>query len=163
MQRRTLLSQVAAVGVLASLGVHQSQTNAATRADLSVRLKDGQHQVLSFENLHGLVQYDLTTSTPWYDNETTFRGPLMRDVLALANFNSDTILATAVNDYRVEIPMQDVLEHDVVLAHTINAQRLTIRTRGPLFVIYPFDQVAGLRLSTYYSRCIWQLTHIEEQ
>ena len=118
-------------------------------------------QPLQCQRIHADVTS--TTSSPWYEGKTTFRGPLLRDVLALANFKSDTIGAKAVNDYRISIPYEDVVKFNVVLAHTINGERLTIRTRGPLFVIYPFDKSADLRVSTYYARCIWQLIELEEQ
>ena len=163
MQRRTVLVQLAASGALASVGLNIARAQAEPHADLLVRHKNGTQQALRFEDLHNLVQHDLTTSSPWYEGKTTFRGPLLRDVLALANFKSDTIGAKAVNDYRITIPYEDVVKFNVVLAHTINGERLTIRTRGPLFVIYPFDKSADLRVSTYYARCIWQLIELEEQ
>ncbi|UFS55568.1 molybdopterin-dependent oxidoreductase [Comamonadaceae bacterium M7527] len=163
MQRRTVLAQLAASGALASMALNKVRAQAEPSADLLVRRKDGTQQALGFEDLHKLVQYDLTTSSPWYEGKTTFRGPLLRDVLALTHFQSDTIVAKAVNDYRITIPYEDVVKFNVVLAHTVDGERLTVRTRGPLFVIYPFDQIADLRLSTYYARCIWQLTQLEEQ
>ena len=162
-RRRTLLAQLAASAALAGMALPNVKAQAEPEADLVVRHKDGSQQTLRFKDLRQLVQHELTTSSPWYEGITTFRGPLLRDVLALANFQSDTIVAKAANDYRITIPYQDVVKFNVMLAHTVNGERLTIRTSGPLFVMYPFDQLANLRLSTYYARCIWQLTQLEEQ
>lgn len=163
MQRRTMLARLAASGALASMALSNVRAQAAPEADLVIRLKNGSQKTVRFEDLRNLEQHDLTTSSPWYEGKTTFTGPLLRDVLALANFKSDTIEAKALNDYRITIPYEDVVKFNVVLAHTINGERLTIRTRGPLFVIYPFDKVADLRVSTYYARCIWQLTQLAER
>ena len=38
---------------------------------------------------------------------------------------------------------------------------MAVRDKGPLFIIYPFDQHAELRNPVYYSRCAWQLKAIE--
>jgi hypothetical protein len=36
-----------------------------------------------------------------------------------------------------------------------------VRTKGPLFIVYPFDAAKELQSSTYYERSIWQLKAIE--
>jgi hypothetical protein len=49
----------------------------------------------------------------------------------------------------------------VVVAHLLNGKPMSVREKGPLFVIYPFDDDPQLRTTIYYSRCIWQLKSIE--
>jgi hypothetical protein len=34
---------------------------------------------------------------------------------------------------------------------------IPVRTKGPLFIVYPFDSKAELRSATYYERSAWQL------
>ena len=74
---------------------------------------------------------------------------------------SGNLRCTALNDYRVEIPLDDVRRFDVVVAHLFNGKPMSVREKGPLFVIYPFDEQPQLRTTTYFSRCIWQLKAIE--
>ena len=38
---------------------------------------------------------------------------------------------------------------------------MPVRTRGPLFVIYPFDADPRLQNARFYERSIWQLRSIE--
>jgi hypothetical protein len=38
---------------------------------------------------------------------------------------------------------------------------MSVREKGPLFVMYPFDEQPALRTSVYFGRCIWQLKAIE--
>ena len=38
---------------------------------------------------------------------------------------------------------------------------ITVREKGPLFMIYPFDSDAALRNPLYYSRAVWQLKSID--
>jgi hypothetical protein len=114
--------------------------------------------------LQKMAQRKVVTETPWFKGVSEFEGPLLRDVLAAAGAGSDggsSLRCTALNDYRVDIPMQDVRELNVVLAHVFNGKPMAVRDKGPLFVIYPFDEQPRLRTTTYYSRCIWQLKAIE--
>ena len=38
---------------------------------------------------------------------------------------------------------------------------MSVRDKGPLFIIYPFDESEDLRSERYYSRSAWQLKHLE--
>ena len=38
--------------------------------------------------------------------------------------------------------------------------RFSIRDKGPLFIIYPFDQDESLRNETYFARSVWQLKEL---
>jgi CheY-like chemotaxis protein len=61
--------------------------------------------------LQQLAQRKIVTGTPWYASVSEFSGPLLRDVLKAAGaaFESGGALrCTALNDYRVEIPLGDV-------------------------------------------------------
>ena len=40
---------------------------------------------------------------------------------------------------------------------------MPVREKGPLFVVYPFDDSSELRSSTYYERSIWQLKALDVQ
>lgn len=108
-----------------------------------------------------LPQRRIKTTTPWHVGEPVFTGPLLRDVLAEAGAEGSSLRLRALNDYRVDIPVDDARRYDVIVAHQVNGQAITVRDKGPLFVMYPFDRHPDLRNSIYFSRCIWQLRHIE--
>ena len=111
--------------------------------------------------LQRLPQRSITTHTPWYGASHSFSGPLLRDVLAAAGAKGSTAKLVALNDYRVEVPLDDVQRYDVVLAHLLDGKPMSVREKGPLFVMYPFDSQPQLRNAVYFSRCIWQLRSIE--
>lgn len=117
--------------------------------------------VFDLAMIRALPQVSFTTQTPWDHAPLKFTGPLLRDVLALVRPTGQTLKAVAINDYRVDIPLQDAQRYDVVLAHSINDKPLTVRTKGPLFVVYPFHQHPDLQHNTYFERSIWQLKAIE--
>ena len=111
--------------------------------------------------LERLPQASFSTRTPWYAQARKFTGPLLRDVLAASGSQGTTIRATALNDYRVDIPYDDIQRIDVLLARLLDDKPMSVRDKGPLFIIYPFDLDSRLRNALYYSRCAWQLKGIE--
>ena len=117
--------------------------------------------VLDMKALQALPQKSFTTQTPWDPKPVNFSGPLLRDVLQLVKAKGQHIRAVALNDYRVKLPVSDALEHDVVVAVQMNGQAIPVRTKGPLFIVYPFDAKKELQHKTYYERSIWQLKAIE--
>jgi hypothetical protein len=111
--------------------------------------------------LEALPQHSFVTQTPWENGSIKFTGPLLRDVLAAVKAQGTQLKATALNDYRIVIPVDDARRFDIVLAHRMNDQLIPVRTRGPLFIIYPFDSRKELRSNTYYERSIWQLKSLD--
>ncbi|OWQ93885.1 hypothetical protein CDN99_00550 [Roseateles aquatilis] len=122
--------------------------------------KDGR-AVFDMAMLERLPQISFSTQTPWYPGTRKFTGPLLRDVLAAAGAQGQTIEARALNDYRVSIPFADSRQYDVIVARLMDDKPMTVREKGPLFLIYPFDRHAELRTSVHYGRSAWQLTSLE--
>jgi hypothetical protein len=50
-----------------------------------------------------------------------------------------------------------------MVAYRLDDQPMTVREKGPLVIIYPFDARPGLRDAVYYSRAVWQLRRLELQ
>jgi len=113
--------------------------------------------VFDMARLAALPQHSFTTRTPWHAGPRKFTGPLLRDVLAVAGIQGQTIEAMALNDYKVTIPVEDAMRVDVVVARLVDDKPMAVRDKGPLFIIYPFDSDEALRNSIYYSRSAWQL------
>jgi len=107
--------------------------------------------------LDGFRQVAVRTATPWTDGHPTFEGPRLADLLEAVGADGEVILAVAHNDYAVEIPLSDASEFGIILARKVNGTALTLRTKGPLWIIYPFDADPALAHERYYARSIWQL------
>jgi len=113
--------------------------------------------VFDMAMLEKLPQRTFTTMTPWDKQPIKFTGPLLRDVLAAAKAKGSTIKAAALNDYQSSIPLDDSQKFDVILAHKMNDQDIPVKTKGPLFIVYPYDSKPELRSTVYYERSAWQL------
>lgn len=111
--------------------------------------------------LNALPQRTIRTRTPWYPGVTEFTGPLLADVLTLVEASGTSLRATALNDYSIVIPLSDAADHQVILATLLNGKPMSVREKGPVFLIYPFDSKEQLRASTFYERSIWQLKSLE--
>lgn len=117
----------------------------------------GGEAVFSMEMLEKLPQQSFTTKTPWYPKAVTFTGPLLRDVLAAAGASGQQIAARALDDYKTVIPMADAQDFHVILARQIDGKNLSIREKGPLFIVYPYDSKPELKAQVYLDRSAWQL------
>ena len=122
------------------------------------------HAKLSLDQLEALRQVEVVTDNDYLEGPASFSGPLLRDVVGEDELDPDrTIVATALNDYSVEIPAVEVLEHDVILATRKDGRRMSVRDKGPIWIIYPMSDTPELRDARYNNRLVWQLCHVELQ
>jgi hypothetical protein len=122
---------------------------------------DGALAQFDMAMLERLPQTSFTTRTPWYSQPRKFTGPLLRDVLSAAGAHGSLLRAVALNDYWVELPIDDAAQFDVIVARLLDDKPMAVRDKGPLFVIYPFDSRPDLRNPIHYGRSAWQLRTIE--
>lgn len=113
------------------------------------------------EMLAGFPQHHFSTSTTVTDGVKRFDGILVRDLLEHLGAEGKIARATALNDYVIDIPIKDFTKFDVLLAHTMDGERLSLRDKGPLWIVYPRDDHTELHDIRYDYRWVWQLRHIE--
>lgn len=102
----------------------------------------------------------ITTSTPWFDGISVFEGISLEDLVETMGGEPTTITAIALNDYITVIPFEDIQAHQPILALKRDGQFMSIRDKGPLFIIYPYDSKPELRTHLYYSRSAWQVAKL---
>ena len=102
-----------------------------------------------------------TMETPWTTGKTTFSGPFLRAVLEAAGADGKTLRVKALNDYYAEVPIEDAKALDTILATRKDGEIMSVRDKGPLFLIYPFDKDQSLYNEKYFSRSVWQIGEIE--
>ena len=86
---------------------------------------------------------------------------LLRDLMATVGGRGKTVKAVALNDYRVDFPLDEAMRHDAMVAYRLDDKPMAVRDKGPLVVIYPFDSRPELRSAVIYSRAAWQLLQLE--
>jgi len=106
-------------------------------------------------------QHEINTKTPWTQGINKFEGPTINDLIDHVVGDGQVISATALNGYRIMIPTVDVTDYPVIIALKRNDEILSVRKKGPGWVIYPWDENKELRDNLYYTRAIWQLKYLE--
>lgn len=160
-RRRTLVTLAALGASCASAGAGVPESTVLTVRGRGV--SGAGRTDFGMAALERLPQQRIVTETPWYAGPREFSGPLLREVLQIAGVPPQAQRARllALNDYRVEMPLEDARRHDVIVARLLDGKPMSVREKGPLFVMYPFDREPALRSTVYYSRCVWQLRTIE--
>jgi hypothetical protein len=160
----SILARAARVLALAAgLAMAAPALVAADPALTLVRGPEGTESLdFTLEALAELPQVTIVTENEFSDGAVSYRGPLIRDVLAhLGLDQAATIRLTAANDYYVDIPSSDFRRYNVILALEADGARLSRREKGPLWVMYPISDHSELRDPVYNTRLIWQVVRIE--
>lgn len=112
------------------------------------------------EMLMALGNQELMTDTPWTEGINTFNGPSLKSLLEAVGANGSNLAFTALNDYTANVPSQDAYDHEVMLAMDMNGKRMSVRDKGPVFVLYPFAKDPSLNNEVIHNRSVWQVKSI---
>lgn len=151
------------IALTALLTIAMALKATACDATLCVTLPDGSMQGYSSEELRQMPAVEFETSTIWTEGVTTFTGVALNTLLDELGIDSGTLKAVAANDYAVQIPVSDAVEGGPIMAYDRDGQPMSLREKGPLWVVYPYDSNSDYQSEVIYSRSIWQLTRIEAQ
>jgi len=113
------------------------------------------------EMLEALPAHEFRTDTVWTEGTHTFRGVRLGTLMERLGATGSTIRAIALNDYAVEIPMSDATDGSALIAYRMDGNTMSVRQRGPLWVVYPYASDPKFRSDVIYSRSIWQLDRLE--
>lgn len=128
--------------------------------DIAVTNADGA-AVFDRGMLEAMEPVEFTTTTMWTDGPQVFTGVLLLDLLTALGVTEGKIRATALNDYAVDIPVSDAVEGGPIVAYLLNGEPMSVRDKGPLWIVYPYDSKRKYRTEVIYSRSIWQLHRME--
>ncbi|WMS42075.1 oxidoreductase [Acuticoccus sp. MNP-M23] len=130
------------------------------RGDIGNTNEDGT-AVFDRAMLEAMPATTITTKTIWTEGEQTFVGVSLKALMDAVAADGSTLRAIALNDYAVEIPMAEAMSGAPVLAYRLNGETMSVRNKGPLWIIYPYDSDPEYRSEVVYSRSIWQLSALE--
>ena len=115
----------------------------------------------SLEELLAMPQTTVVTKNDYVDAATRFQGPLLSSILELLEIDrSETLKMVALNDFASEVPASDAYDFTVILAVLRDGERMSVRDKGPIWVIYPMDDNPELQDEAYNGRLVWQLKEI---
>ena len=93
---------------------------------------------LTRKDLTGLPQSEITAlgSAETWRAPVKLKGPLLKDVLALAGAEAKPVTIFALDGYGAAFDTKTLDSRKWILAHTMNGQPLGIGGRGPLWLAY---------------------------
>lgn len=126
---------------------------------LDVTIADQTHS-FTLTDLKSMPASSFRTSTIWTDASQVFEGVSLNELLETLDVTDGEIIAIAINDYSVKIPVTDAADDGPIIAYHANGEEMSRRDKGPLWIVYPYDSDLRYQTETIYSRSIWQLDRI---
>ncbi|MDR5651143.1 oxidoreductase [Ruixingdingia sedimenti] len=122
--------------------------------------EDAEGVEITFDDamLAALPQVGFTTATIWTSGPHHYSGPSLLSVLALAGARGKRVTAVAANAYRSTLAIDALEDTAPIITRRIDGQPFGLRERGPLWIMFPFDEAPRFRTERHFAQCVWQLT-----
>lgn len=141
------------------------QTSAVAQSVTGLQISAGSEPpdpiTLELADLDGLPQNSFTTSTIWTDGAVTFSGVPLAVLLESIGASGTAVEMVALNDYKVTMPLSTLEETVPIVATRMNGELMSVRDKGPYWVVFPYDEDLRYQTETIYSFSIWQLNRLK--
>lgn len=114
------------------------------------------------EDLEAMPRVSFRKGTTWTEGAQEFSGVPLKSILAASGITSGLVRAVAVNDYIVDIPVDELDDSFPIIADLIDGKPFSRREKGPLWIMYPFDKAPSYRTETNFGRSVWQLVRLTQ-
>ena len=150
------------VFVLLLLQVHTAaQAQSLTGLQVTTETTTSDPVTLELADLDAMAQHSFTTSTIWTDGDVTFSVVPLSAVLASMNMQGSAVEMIALNDYKVTIPMDQLEDTVPIIATRMDGKVMSVRDKGPYWIVFPYDADPKYQTETIYSLSIWQLNRLK--
>ena len=116
---------------------------------------------LTLAEIEAMGTARIVTTTPWHDGRTTFEGVPMARFLEAVGAHGTTAYVEALNDFSIDIPLSDLIRFEAIMAFKTDGNYMDIADKGPLFIVFPYDDMEEVRNALFYARSVWQIHSIE--
>ena len=144
----------------AALLVQPSTAVAQDAWVLTVTGTNGAETSFALSDLDAMEQAEFTTSTIWTDEDVAFSGVPLRAILSASEIEGTSLSMIALNDYAVEMPLDEIGDDFPIVATRMDGETMSVRDKGPFWVVYPYDADPEFQTETIYARSIWQLNRL---
>jgi hypothetical protein len=126
-----------------------------------VDARNGTEVTFDRAELEAMPQKSYRTSTIWTEGIREFSGVALAEVMIRSGISGKTLQLEASNDYSATIPMDEIGPDAPMIAMAMDGVALTLRDKGPLWLVYPYDLSPDYQTEMMYTRSVWQLIRIE--
>ncbi|PKR59019.1 molybdopterin-dependent oxidoreductase [Thalassospira lohafexi] len=138
-------------------------TPAKAGSSVTLAKTDGTSVTISMEKLMEMPVTEFYTSTPWTSGIQKFRGVDFKLLLDTAGIDADTVRVSALNDYSVMVPANVLRTDGAILAYHMNDAEMSVREKGPFWVVFPYDKDVRFQTDAYWAYSVWQVKAIDGQ
>jgi hypothetical protein len=116
---------------------------------------------LTLAEIEAMGTARIVTTTPWHDGRVTFEGVPMARFLEAVGAHGTSAHVQALNDFSIDIPLSDLTRFEAIMAFKTDGNYMEIADKGPLFIVFPYDDVEEVRNAQFHARSVWQIHSIE--
>lgn len=113
--------------------------------------------------LESMKTHRFKTKTHWDPKPQEFEGVLVSDFLRYTGAKSKDFKATAYDDYQVSIKDVDFDKYPIILAYKLNGKYMSLRNKGPIWLMFPWDDYPELKTTLNHTMSIYQVKEIDIQ
>ncbi len=117
--------------------------------------------VFDLDMLQKIGAVTFATSTPWTEGVQDFTGVPLNQLLVHIGAQPTSLKVSAINEYQIVVPASDAVDDGPILAWEQGGKLLSVREKGPLWLIYPFDSRQEYRTDKIHARAVWQVVQID--
>lgn len=155
--KNRILSLVAAV---LSACLHVTGAAAEDVILTVLNAKSGESITFTDADLMALPQLSFETETIWTEGVVSFSGPSLQAVIEHADMVPADVEVYAINDYTVVLPLAKIEDGAPIIANRINGAPFSVREKGPLWVVFPYDDAPRYNTEEYFALSVWQLNRL---
>lgn len=115
------------------------------------------------EMLRAMPAVKIKTTSPWTDGPAEFEGVSLEALFKTVGATGKSIKAAALNDYIADVDPATIISSGAILAYRMNGSDISVRDKGPLWIMFPFDDQPQLKAEPIYSQSVWQLRKLTFQ
>ena len=120
----------------------------------------GNAAVFDLAMLKALGTETFTTNTEWTKGTPTFAGVPLKALVDKVGATGTEIIATAADGYAISLPMADLERYSILLVYAIDDAELDLADKGPLWIMYRWDQMTDQQIDDKSPNAVWQLQQL---
>ncbi|GHD76625.1 molybdopterin-dependent oxidoreductase [Vogesella fluminis] len=118
-------------------------------------------QSFTLKDLAALPQSEIITQTPWTKAKSRYQGVSLAMLLKKLQITSSSVKIRALNDYWAQVPVAEIDKYKAILATHADGKALTIRNKGPVWLMLPLSEHPEINKEQYHSYMVWQVHSVE--
>lgn len=122
--------------------------------------KDGETIKITRQDLEALPSHKIVTSTN-FTKKSEFLGVKFKEILNRYKITATTVRAFAYDNYSFTLPINELLDYEVILAYKKDGEYMALSDLGPFSIIYPRDSYPNLNLLSINAKTVWQIKILE--